>query len=91
MKANRIDAPHFTRRRILLAGLASALLPGRAAVAASLSQSIARVKPSVIAVGTFQRTRSPAFAFRGTGFVVGDGTLVATNAHVLPVVLDSQK
>ncbi len=91
MKAHRIAAPHFTRRRVLLAGLASALLPGRTAMAASLSQAIARVKPSVIAVGTFQRTRSPAFAFRGTGFVVGDGTLVATNAHVLPGVLDSQK
>ncbi len=27
--------------------------------------------------------RSPPFIFRGTGFAVGDGTLVATNAHVV--------
>ena len=50
---------------------------------------IARVKPSIVAVGTFQATRVPQFRFRGTGFVVGDGSLVATNAHVLPETLDA--
>lgn len=74
----------------MLAVLAGAMLPV-APVLAGPPASIARVKASVFAVGTFQKTRSPAFAFRGTGFVVGDGTLVATNAHVLPGVLDSQK
>ena len=44
--------------------------------------TIARVKASVVAVGTMQKLRSPQFQFLGTGFVVGDGTLVATNAHV---------
>jgi S1-C subfamily serine protease len=52
---------------------------------------VPRIKPSVVAVGTYQRTRSPAFQFRGTGFVVGNGLLVATNAHVLPERLDSDK
>jgi S1-C subfamily serine protease len=51
--------------------------------AAELPDTIARVKPSIVAVGSFQRTRSPAFRFSGTGFIVGDGTLVATNAHVV--------
>ena len=46
--------------------------------------TIARVKQSIVAVGTFQRTRAPPFRFLGTGFAVGDGTLIATNAHVLP-------
>jgi S1-C subfamily serine protease len=41
-----------------------------------------------VAIGTYQATRVPQFQFRGTGFVVGDGALVATNAHVLPAVLD---
>lgn len=54
-----------------------------------MPEVVERVKPSVVAVGTQQRTRSPQFAFRGTGFVVGDGTLVATNAHVVPELLDS--
>lgn len=56
---------------------------------AALPEQIARVKPSVVAVGTHQPARSPQFSFRGTGFVVGDGTLVATNAHVLPESVDS--
>ncbi|HEX6793030.1 MAG TPA: serine protease [Casimicrobiaceae bacterium] len=50
---------------------------------------IAKVKPSIVAVGTFERLRSPQFEFRGTGFAIGDGTLVATNAHVLPDVVDA--
>jgi serine protease Do len=52
-------------------------------------QTIQRVKASVVAVGTFQRTRSPAFRFLGTGFAVGDGTTIVTNAHVLPAKLDA--
>jgi serine protease Do len=51
---------------------------------AQLPETIDKIKPSIVAVGTYQKTRSPPFAFRGTGFVIGDGTLVATNAHVLP-------
>jgi S1-C subfamily serine protease len=52
------------------------------------TQTIERVKASVVEVGTFERTRSPQFQFLGTGFAVGDGTLIATNAHVVPKVLD---
>jgi S1-C subfamily serine protease len=49
---------------------------------------IERVRLSIVAVGTFQRTRQPQFRFSGTGFAVGDGTLIATNLHVLPAVPD---
>jgi S1-C subfamily serine protease len=59
-------------------------------VRAQLPETIEKVKPSIVAVGTYQKTRSPPFAFRGTGFVVADGTLVATNAHVLPEQLSVQ-
>jgi S1-C subfamily serine protease len=59
-----------------------------AALAAGLPATIERVKSSIVAVGTYERTRTPAFEFRGTGFVVADGTFVATNAHVLPPALD---
>ncbi|MEO6276419.1 serine protease [Roseateles sp.] len=45
---------------------------------------IERSKPSVVLVGTFSPTDSPRFGFRGTGFAVADGSLVITNAHVLP-------
>lgn len=56
-----------------------------------LPQVIERVKPSIVGVGTFQKMRSPAINFLGTGFVVGDGSLVITNAHVIPELLDASK
>jgi S1-C subfamily serine protease len=67
-------------RRLVLALAGTAVLPARA----DLSEVIARSKPSVLPVGTFSATDSPRFGFRGSGFVVGDGNLVATNFHVLP-------
>ena len=68
------------RRRLVLAWAAAVALPVRA----DLPDVIARSKASVLPVGTFNATDSPRFGFRGTGFVVGDGNLVATNFHVLP-------
>jgi serine protease Do len=59
-----------------------------AAGAADRLDTIARVKRSVVAVGTYERTRSPAFQFRGTGFAVDNGSTIVTNAHVLPAMLD---
>jgi S1-C subfamily serine protease len=56
---------------------------------AALPEAVQRVKPSVVAVGTYQKTRSPPFIFRGTGFAVDDGTTIATNAHVIPDTLNS--
>jgi S1-C subfamily serine protease len=70
---------HIGRRALLAAALTCAL-PARADLAAV----IAAAKPSVLPVGTYNATNSPRFSFRGTGFVVGDGTLVVTNFHVLP-------
>ncbi|MDP1652061.1 MAG: serine protease [Rhodocyclaceae bacterium] len=53
---------------------------------AELADTIARIKPSLVVVGTFNKLKSPSFNMRGTGFVVGDGRLIATNAHVVPEV-----
>lgn len=61
------------------------------AQAVDATATIARVKPSIVAMGTFAPTQSPQFQFRGTGFVVGDGTLVVTNAHVVPEKLDAAR
>ena len=49
---------------------------------ADLPDIVQAIRPSVVAVGTWQNTRTPRFVFMGTGFVVGDGSLIATNAHV---------
>lgn len=55
---------------------------------ADLTGAIAKVKPSVVILGTYKVTNSPRFTLRGTGFVVAGGNssnsnLVITNAHVL--------
>lgn len=57
---------------------------------AGLPDVIARVKPSVVGVGTYQETRQPRAKLLATGFVVGDGRHVITNDHVLPDGLDSK-
>ena len=55
---------------------------------ADILSTIAKVKPSVVIVGTFKNTNSPRFSLKGTGFVVETGSqgrsnLVITNAHVI--------
>lgn len=54
---------------------------------AGLPETLVLLKPGVVGVGTMQKTRSPSNKFNGTGFVVGDGHYVITNAHVIPDVL----
>lgn len=58
--------------------------------ASELADTIEKIKPSVVGVGTFQPTRSPRAQLLGTGFVVGDGRHVITNDHVIPHMLDSE-
>ena len=58
--------------------------------ASELMQTIESVKPSIVGIGTFLALRSPATSFVGTGFVVGDGLSVITNAHVIPEVIDEE-
>jgi S1-C subfamily serine protease len=74
-------------RRGLLAGLAVACVLSTAS-GADLTAVIPSVKRSVVGIGTFERTRSPSTVFFGTGFVVGDGLSVITNAHVVPDSVD---
>src|SRR5215467_8952074 len=57
----------------------------------SLPDTIDKVKPAIVAVGTYQKTRRPPAIFRGTGFVIADGLHVVTNAHVLPDKIDTDK
>ena len=79
--------PGLTR----FAGLARAALP--VALAACLVAPVARAdlqalvaasRASVVPVGTYDALSSPRFGFRGSGFAVGNGSLIITNAHVLP-------
>jgi len=78
-----VRAPGSTALILARATFVLASMLVTASAQAGLTEAIARVKPSVVAVGTFQKTRSPPFVFRGTGFAVGDGTLIATAAHAV--------
>ncbi len=75
----------------LLAAFVSwlALAAAGQALAAGIVEIIPRIKPSVVGIGTHQPTRTPRVRLLGTGFVVGDGLLVATNSHVPPRELDT--
>ena len=67
--------------------LALASAPCRAD--APLAQTIARINPSIVGVGSLQKTRTPPMNFIGTGFVTGDGLSVLTCAHVIQKLLDA--
>ena len=79
-----------TPRRALLAWalLAGALAGGPGAGAGELRETVAAVKRSVVAIGSYQPTRSPSIVYSGTGWVTGDGLSVITNAHVVPEAPD---
>jgi serine protease Do len=79
-----VRACSVVSRRCLIALVQITSMFSMAAARAELPDAIARVKPSVVVVGTFRSTDSPRFRMRGTGFVVGEGSQVLTNAHVLP-------
>lgn len=57
----------------------------------SLPDIIDKLRPSIVAVGSYQPTRRPPGNFAGTGFAVGDGSLIVTNHHVVPEVIDYAK
>ncbi|MFQ5773767.1 MAG: serine protease [Kiloniellaceae bacterium] len=84
-------------RLLLAVGVCGLVAPGAAwssattAHAGDLSETIKRVKPAVVAVGTYQALRRPPARLLGTGFAVADGRHVVTSAHVLPDKLDEQR
>jgi S1-C subfamily serine protease len=61
---------------------------GQSAHASALEKTIAAVKPSIVGVGSYQKTRSPQIRFVGTGWIAGDGMSVVTNAHVVSELPD---
>lgn len=58
---------------------------------AQLEETIAKIKPSIVGIGTYQKMNSPSLTYKGTGFVVGDGLHVVTNAHVIPESLNHER
>ena len=71
--------------RVLLVALT--LLGAVAATTASadLVEAVRKVQPSVVGITTFRVMRPLASHLAGTGFVVGDGRHIVTNAHVIRI------
>lgn len=76
--------------RTLITVLTALCLTGGNPVRADdeLIETIPRVKPSIVGVGTYSAVRRPPAQLLGTGFVVHDGRHVATNFHVVDAELD---
>ncbi|MDX1811437.1 MAG: serine protease [Gammaproteobacteria bacterium] len=60
-------------------------------VLADLPETLKKIKPSVVGVGTLEQTRRPPAQLLGTGFAVGNGKYVITNAHVIPNELNAER
>lgn len=83
-----LHASRFVLYFLLVQGVVA---PSGPLLADELPRTIERLKPSIVGIGTYQKTRSPAVIFLGTGFAVGDGTRVVTNAHVVPDGVEDSK
>lgn len=80
---------------LIFAALISVLLPA-SGWSASLPDVIDQVRSSIVGVGTAYPPRQPnrsggTVAYLATGFVVGNGRQVITNAHVIPAKLDTKR
>ena len=56
-----------------------------------LVATVQKVKPSVVGIGIFEPLAQPRNSLRGTGFVIGNGSYVVTNHHVIPDIIDTEK
>ena len=83
--------PAAEAARLTLICVCLGITPQVDAVAADLMQTVVTIKPSVVAIATMHKTRSPAIAFFGTGFAVANGLTVLTNAHVVAPQADVEK
>lgn len=54
-------------------------------------ESVKTLRPSVVAIGSYLRTDAPTVKYFGTGFVVHDGRVVITNAHVVEGLRQAQR
>ncbi len=74
--------------RLLSVCLCLALSPETGA--AGLPDTVARIKPAIVAVGTYMPLRQQQQLLTGTGFAVA-GNLVATNSHTVPEKVDADR
>lgn len=88
MRVFSIHLNKLQKQTIAWLFICSFVLPASLGYAA-LPDTVERTVPSIVGIGTVEKTRRPPARFLGTGFVVGDGRHVITNAHVIPEDIDS--
>ena len=76
--------------RAVLLGLSVLLFTGRSHAEPSLADAITKIKPAIVAIGTYMPKRNPRSVFLATGFAIGDGSLIVTNAHAIPETIDHE-
>ena len=74
--------------RAVLLGFTALMFSGNSYAEQSLADTIVQIKPGIVAIGTYMPKRNPRSVFLATGFAVGDGSLIVTNAHAIPETLD---
>jgi len=67
------------------------LIATQPAQANNLSDLIDQIRPAIVGVGTIEKTRRPPSRLLGTGFAFANGSLIATNAHVIPLEMNSKR
>lgn len=58
------------------------MISGRS-LAHDISATVVKVKPSIVGVGVYDPLGGPRSQLQGTGFVIADGSVIATNYHVV--------
>lgn len=58
---------------------------------ADVADTLSRIKPAIVGIGTYQPLRSPRGQLKGTGFVVADGRHVVTCYHIVKALPDIEK
>ena len=76
--------------RSVLLSFALLLFSGNSYAEQSLADALVKIKPGIVAIGTYMSKRNPRAVFLATGFAVGDGSLIITNAHAIPETIDSE-
>ena len=64
------------------------MFSGGSCFAHEITQIVSKVKSSVVGIGIYAPLGRPSNQLKGTGFAIGDGTIIATNYHVVDLDLD---
>jgi len=76
--------------RAVLLGFITLLFSVNSFAEQSLADALVKIKPGIVAIGTYMSKRNPRSVFLATGFAVGDGSLIITNAHAIPETIDHE-